>query len=144
MVLVLALTFGDTSRVVEVESCATLTNATALEEPAASEPALGVNSAVSCSGEVEAANEVVHAAVGLDGVIGSATQPPIELPWFLNVIVPDGEPEVAVTEANSVTGWLVTAADGAATIDVVVPVLVCVKVAVAASFAAASVAVIVA
>ena len=68
------------------------------------EPAAGANTAMRCSGDVDAAKDVVQAATGFDGVIFSDTQPATAAPRFSNVTVPDGEPEAEVTAASTVMG----------------------------------------
>ena len=93
-------------------------------ELATFDAAFGVKTAVSCSGDVEAANDVWHMAVNLDGVIGSATQLAIAAPPFANAMVPDGEPALELTTANNVTPSFVTAAAGNATSDRALPLAV--------------------
>ncbi|MGZ4184056.1 MAG: hypothetical protein ACXVUE_02100 [Solirubrobacteraceae bacterium] len=66
-----------------------------------------MKTAVTCSGDVDAANEVWQVALGFDGLIGSAMQPAIGAAPFSNVIVPHGDP-VALTAANKLTVWFVT------------------------------------
>ena len=63
----------------------------------------GVKSAVTDSGDVDAANEVVQVAAGVAAVIGSATQPAIGRLPFEKVTVPDGKPGLEVTAASNVT-----------------------------------------
>ncbi len=91
-----------TSRDVDVESGPTITvvDPVAFATPEAES---GVKSAVTSSGEVDAANEVVQVAAGVAAVIGSATQPAIGRPPFENVTVPDGKPGLEVTAASNVT-----------------------------------------
>ena len=80
----------------------------ALVDPKTSEPGLGVNTAVSCAGEVAAANEVPHVTVivGLGDVgVGTAPHPAIGLPPFSNATDPEGDTLLGVdaTVATSVT-----------------------------------------
>ena len=82
--------------------CATLV------EPITSEPGVGVNTAVSCAGEVAAANAVPHVTVtvGLGGVgVGTAAHPAIGLPPFSNATAPEGDTllRLDATVATSVT-----------------------------------------
>ena len=87
---------------VDVESGPTVTvvDPVAVATPEAES---GVKSAVTKSGEVDAANDVVQVAAGAEGVIGSATQPAIGRPPFEKVTVPDGKPGLEVTAASNVT-----------------------------------------
>ena len=79
-----------------------------LVEPACPEPFEPVNAAVSDSGELPAANDVVHVAVPVDplALTGWLVQPGIGAPLAENATVPDGAslPLVfVVTVAVSVT-----------------------------------------
>jgi hypothetical protein len=79
-----------------------------LVEAVTSDPGVGEKTAVSCAGDVAAANEVPQVTVtdGLDCVgVGTAAHPLIGLPPFSNATVPEGAtlPGVAVTVATNVT-----------------------------------------
>ena len=82
-------TGGGTSRETEVESGLTV-RVMAPVDPGAVDPEFGVNTAVTRSGDVDAANDVWQVAAEFDGVIRSPTQSAIGAPRLLNVIVPDG------------------------------------------------------
>lgn len=113
-------TVFEASREVEVESGVTVTVAVPVEL-ATFDAAFGVKRAVSCSGDVEAANEVWQTAVRVDGVIVLAAQPAIGAQPFVKMMVPAGEPAMEVTAANKVTSSFVTAAEGNATSDRLLP-----------------------
>lgn len=131
----------EASREVDVESGTTVTvvDPVAFATPEAES---GVKSAVTDSGEVDAANEAVQVAAGVEGVIGSPIQPAIGRPPFAKVTAPDGTPGLEVTAASSVTLSFVTAADGNASRDRLLPLNVCVSDATALRFTEVSVAVI--
>ena len=93
-------------------------------ELATFDAAFGTKTAVSRSGDVEAANEVWQVAAGFDGVMDSATQPAIGVPPSAKLVVPDGEPAVDVATANNVTPSFVTAAEGNGTSDRMLPLAV--------------------
>jgi hypothetical protein len=117
----------DTSKEVEVESLVT-SSVAAPADPATVESASGVKIAVSSSGDVTAANELWHVAVGIALVTGSFMHAGlIGRPLFSNVMVPDSEAAVlvGVTDATNVTLWFVTDAVGEATSDVLLPLVVC-------------------
>lgn len=84
-----------------------------LLEPVINAPWAGVNTADSCAGDIQAANDVSHVSVtdGLDWVgVGTAAHPLIGMPPFSNATVPDGVtvPGVDVTVETRVTPWFVT------------------------------------
>ena len=112
-----------TSSEVDVESGPTVRLSAGLTDPFRTEPAVGVNTAVSCA--VDAANDVEHATVALWplGVTGMFAHPLIVALPSSNVAAPHSAvlllaPEVTV--AISVTPSLVTAVAGDANRAVVV------------------------
>ena len=110
---------------VAVAPLSTVSDCGPLAEPACPEPAAPVNAAVSDSGELLAANDVVHVVVPVDplGVTGWLVQPYIGVPLAENATVPDGAtlPLVfVITVAVRVTFWLVAVGDGFGVASVVV------------------------
>ena len=128
MILWPTTTVGDAASDREVESGVTVSVVVAVD-PGIVDPRLGVNTAASRTGELEAANDVWQVTAGLCGVTGSSTQFGIGAAPFSNVIVPEGGPEEEFATANSVTVWLVTSTEGDATSEVVVAPAVWVSVA---------------
>ena len=96
---------SDAVRPVLVVSLLTVNDCAELVEPACPDPLAGLNDAVSDSGEVDAANEVVHVAVALEPVpaTGWLPHPEITLPPAENATVPDGVAELVETVAVNVT-----------------------------------------
>jgi hypothetical protein len=98
----------ETWRSVDVESCLIVRFiGCGFVELPRFDPGLGSKTATSCSGDVDAANDVPQVSVTLwsIGDTVSFVHPRIGLPWFSNVIVPEGltELELEVTVAISVT-----------------------------------------
>ncbi|MGO9892116.1 MAG: hypothetical protein ACLP0L_30040 [Solirubrobacteraceae bacterium] len=109
------LTDAVASSEVVVVSGPTTSASAGLAEPFRTDPAAGVNTAVSCA--VDAANDVEQATVALCplGVTAVFTQPLIAVAPSLKVTVPQSAVpllELEVTVAISVTPWFVTAAAG--------------------------------
>jgi hypothetical protein len=116
-------TEGDASSTVEVESDPTVTLWPGLTDPARIELVAGANTAVRLG--ADAANEVEHATVALPPVELTArfAHPAIGAPLFSKVTVPHADVPVLtidVTVAINVMDWLVTAAVGETSREVVV------------------------
>jgi hypothetical protein len=108
------LTELDASSDVELDAGSMATLSIGLLDPVRTEPALGVNTAVSCA--VEAAKAAEQRAVTLCalGETGTSPQVGIAAPPFSNATVPDGNgaPMLELTVAVKVTVSFVTAVPG--------------------------------